>query len=82
MSVYKIRDFDQYGNGRQSVIAELNHYIQDELYKLYSERSVIPRGTTDKALTYKRATLAGNAIALNRIKQVLKRKENNLKKKR
>lgn len=71
---------NEYGNGRQSVIDELTHYIDSELGKLSFQRKQIPSDTKDIQLTHKRATLAGNAIALNRIKALLKKKIVRMKK--
>lgn len=66
---------NEYGNGRQSVIDEVNHYIESELGKLAFKRRQIPTDTKDINLTHKRATLAGNVVALSRIKQLLKKKQ-------
>ena len=73
-------EVNEYGNGRQSVIDELKHYIDSELGNIQFERRQIPENTKDIQLTHKRANLAGNCIALSRMKQLLRKKENRMKK--
>jgi len=69
----------EYGNGRRSVINEVTRYIESELVILHFLKDQIPKDTIDKRLTHKRATLAGNSIALNKIKALMKEKKRNLK---
>lgn len=66
-----------FGNGRVSVIHELNNYIKKEISKIKKIRC------DEKTLqgTHKKATLSGNIIALSRIRSLLEKKLNNAYKK-
>lgn len=63
-----------YHDGRAAVINEVGIYIETELKRLSEMRAEIPHDTRDAELTHKRATLAGNVIALCRVRALMNKK--------
>jgi len=71
-----MKNLDEYGKGRHSVLNEIEAYCQDKLETAIEAK---PQYPSDPLQSHKRAHLAGVIQTLSRVLQLIEKKQNNLK---
>ena len=76
----RLNDYDQFGQGRKSVLSELKRYNLKEMQKLQKAIVVISTDKKDLKSLTKRVLLKGHLRQLDKIETLLNVKIKNLKK--